>query len=312
MSEPFLFVSHVSEDRAPASELVAELERRDIRCWIAPRDVRPGKPYDDEIAEAIDDCTAMLLLFSEHCNASEYIRREITVAGEARKLIIPYRIEDAQPKRGLRVRLADLHWIDGFVARESAIDALVKATNAGRPRPAGEDGRDAAGAYASVSSSGAAAASVSASPSSEPGPSIESLIAQAERGIASAQFLLGMRYADGKNVPVDEAAAVRWFGKAAEQGDIRSQYRLGEMHEAGRGVAANLEEALRWFRLCAEHGDRFAQHKLGAMHEAGSGIPQSRQLALDWYRQAAGQGHETAQAAVARLTAAGTRAVKPG
>ena len=127
MSQPFLFVSHVTEDRAAATELVTELERRGIGCWVAPRDVRAGKPYDDEIAEAIDGLRGNAAVFSERCNESEYIRREITVAGEARKLIIPFRIEDAQPKRGLRIRLADLHWIDGFIAREQAIDALIRS-----------------------------------------------------------------------------------------------------------------------------------------------------------------------------------------
>jgi hypothetical protein len=82
-SDIFLFVSHVSEDRSAATEIVAELERRGVPCWMAPRNVRPGKPFDDEIAEAIDASRAILLIFSERCNDSEYIRREITVAGEA-------------------------------------------------------------------------------------------------------------------------------------------------------------------------------------------------------------------------------------
>ena len=127
MKDPFLFVSHVSEDRAEAMEIVAALERRNILCWIAPRDVQPGHPFDDEISTAIDGCRAMLLVFSDHCNDSEYIRREVTVAGESQKLVIPFRIENAQPKHGLRVRLADLHWIDGFIAREQAVDVLVQA-----------------------------------------------------------------------------------------------------------------------------------------------------------------------------------------
>lgn len=124
--ELFLFVSHVSEDRSAAIAIVEELERRGVRCWIAPRNVRPGKPFDDEIADAIETSRAMLLIFSEHCNESEYIRREVTVAGESQKVVIPFRIENAQPKHGLRVRLSDLHWIDGFASRERAIDELVK------------------------------------------------------------------------------------------------------------------------------------------------------------------------------------------
>lgn len=50
----FLFVSHVSEDRPAALEIVGELEKRGIRCWIAPRNVRPGHPFDDEIVDAIE------------------------------------------------------------------------------------------------------------------------------------------------------------------------------------------------------------------------------------------------------------------
>ena len=99
-SDLFLFVSHVAEDRAAAMEIVGELERRRVRCWIAPRDVRPGHPFDDEIVDAIEQSRAMLLIFSDRCNDSEYIRREVTVAGESQKVIIPFRNEDAQPRRG--------------------------------------------------------------------------------------------------------------------------------------------------------------------------------------------------------------------
>ena len=140
MSEPFLFVSHVREDRAAAMEIVDELERRGLRCWIAPRDIRPGMPYDDAIADAIDASLALLLIFSEHCNRSEYIRREVTVAGESRKVIIPFRIENVEPKHGLRVRLSDLHWLDGFASKKDAINELIRtfaeAKKAGSSLPA--------------------------------------------------------------------------------------------------------------------------------------------------------------------------------
>jgi TPR repeat protein len=126
-SDLFLFVSHVVEDRGAALEVVDELERRGVSCWIAPRDVQPGRPFDEEIVTAIEGSRAMLLIFSEHCNDNVHIRREVTVAGESRKLIIPFRIEDAPPRRGLRVRLSDLHWIDGFAMRERAIDQVIRS-----------------------------------------------------------------------------------------------------------------------------------------------------------------------------------------
>ena len=56
----------------------------------------------------------------ERCNR-RIIRREVTVAGEP-QADHSFRIENVRPKRGLQVRLADLHWIDAFVARPGAVD----------------------------------------------------------------------------------------------------------------------------------------------------------------------------------------------
>jgi hypothetical protein len=122
----FLFLSHVSEDRDAALQLVEEFEGRGVQCWIAPRNIQPGAPFDEQIADAIERSHSMLLVFSERCNDSDYIRREVTVAGESRKIIIPFRIENVEPKKALRMRLLDLQWVDGFVAREKAIDDLVR------------------------------------------------------------------------------------------------------------------------------------------------------------------------------------------
>ncbi len=107
MPEPFLFVSHVSEDQAAAMQIVEELERRGVPCWISPRDIPARQPRSTtRLPRAIEDQSkALLLIFSERCNASEYIRREVTVAGESHKVVIPFRIENAEPKHGLRVRL---------------------------------------------------------------------------------------------------------------------------------------------------------------------------------------------------------------
>ncbi len=130
-----VFISHVAEDRKAASDIVQKLERRGLECWIAPRNIQPGKPYDDEIVEAIETCRAMLLIFSEGCNGNDYIRRELTLAGEARKLIIPFRIQNAEPRGGLRARLVDLHRIDAFEGQDAAIEELIEALG-GRSLPA--------------------------------------------------------------------------------------------------------------------------------------------------------------------------------
>ena len=43
------FISHAKGDQKRAREIAALLEARGLKCWIAPRDVRPGQSYGDEI-----------------------------------------------------------------------------------------------------------------------------------------------------------------------------------------------------------------------------------------------------------------------
>ena len=42
-----VFLSHSARDRSYADAIRAKLESRGIRCWIAPRDIRPGTTIDN-------------------------------------------------------------------------------------------------------------------------------------------------------------------------------------------------------------------------------------------------------------------------
>jgi hypothetical protein len=125
-----VFISYASEDATAAFEIVAELESRDIPCWIAPRDVRPGRQYRAEIVEAIRKCRAVVLVFSARCNKSEHVGRELTLASDLPKDIIPIRIESAKPEGELEYTLAGKQWIDGFPSRQNAIDEIVRTFQA--------------------------------------------------------------------------------------------------------------------------------------------------------------------------------------
>ena len=128
IDRPYVFISHASENYERALQIVQQIEKRGISCWITPRNLAGGMAYDDEIALAITNSEAVLVIFSNLCNQSDYVRREVTFAGEKKKRIIPFRIEkDAMPEKGLGVRLLDLHWIDGCGAGAHAIDEAVRA-----------------------------------------------------------------------------------------------------------------------------------------------------------------------------------------
>jgi hypothetical protein len=116
----------------------------------------------------------------------------------------------------------------------------------------------------------------------------------AERGDASAQFKLALRYDVGQGVPQDYAEAVKWLRRAADQDFVKAQYNLGCMYDSGQGVSQNHAEAAKWFREAAEHGYVSAQKNLGAKYGRGQGVPQSDVEAYVWSSIAVISGDEGA------------------
>ncbi len=123
----------------------------------------------------------------------------------------------------------------------------------------------------------------------------------AEQGNASAQYNLGVMYANGLGVPKDDREAVKWFRKSTEQGYARAQYNLGVMYDEGRGVPQDDKEAAKWYRKAAERGLARAQNNLGVMYVKGRGVPQDYVFAHKWFNIAGANGAERAAAARDRI-----------
>ncbi|MUK41517.1 hypothetical protein GNP61_08070 [Aliivibrio fischeri] len=107
----------------------------------------------------------------------------------------------------------------------------------------------------------------------------------AGQGNASAQYNLGVMYANGKGVTKDDKQAVNWYRKAAEQGYAFAQYNLGVMYANGKGVTKDDKQAVNWYRKAAEQGYAFAQGTLGVMYENGQGVTKNYKQALEFYKK---------------------------
>lgn len=85
--------------------------------------------------------------------------------------------------------------------------------------------------------------------------SIDQLREMAQKGDAAAQNILGLRYATGEGVKLDESEAVQWFIKAAEQGYLPAQSKLGSIYYSGRGVPQDATRAYFWMVVARLSGD---------------------------------------------------------
>lgn len=121
---PTLFVSHHSSKLPVAEHVERALNAKGIRCWVAPRDVDPGEPFDKAIRKAIADTDAMLLLFCSRSEKSRHVKRELILADQLGKAIIPLRLERIDPGE-LSYHLADSQWIDWLEQRDVVIDRIA-------------------------------------------------------------------------------------------------------------------------------------------------------------------------------------------
>lgn len=109
-----LFISYATEDKTVADAVCAILESRNIRCWIAPRDVRPGTVYSEALINALDSSRLLVLVFSSNSNKSPHVMREMERVVSKGIPIIPFRIEDIEPSKSIEYYIGNTHWLDAL------------------------------------------------------------------------------------------------------------------------------------------------------------------------------------------------------
>jgi WD40 repeat protein len=123
-----VFISHSSKDSDTAQKICALLEKSGISCWIAPRDVRPGGNYDEEIIDGIETSDSVVMLLSENSNVSHHVKRELEIAINSGKTIFPIRIQNVMPGKSLKYYLAGKQWVEAWQPpMEEKIEQVVKA-----------------------------------------------------------------------------------------------------------------------------------------------------------------------------------------
>ena len=109
-----VFVSYSTKNATVADTVCAGLERRGIRCWIAPRDITEGQTWAGAIVRAIDTCKVFVIIVSAASNCSDDVLQEIQNAASAGAPIIPFRIEDITLSDDMRYYLGTRQWLDAL------------------------------------------------------------------------------------------------------------------------------------------------------------------------------------------------------
>lgn len=105
------FISHSSKDGDVAKRLCEYLEKKGKRCFLAPRDIRQGKEYAEEIIRGIEQSDAMVLLMSKDANQSPHVLREVERAVSKSVPVFVFKLEEVELSKSMEYFLMTHQWL---------------------------------------------------------------------------------------------------------------------------------------------------------------------------------------------------------
>jgi adenylate cyclase len=138
-----VFISYSKSDRSHALDLASELRARGFSVWIDQGSIGGAKNWATEIVEAIDACSTFVCLLSPHSLASQNVAKELHLASEKQKNILPVLIEKVTLTSNFEYPLAGLQRVY-YQDRPAIFQALellhgLVATEELPPMPVEED-----------------------------------------------------------------------------------------------------------------------------------------------------------------------------
>jgi tetratricopeptide (TPR) repeat protein len=116
---PDIFVSYASRDRDRVLPIVERLEAAGVKVWIDRDGISGGANYALEIAEAIEQARAMLLMCSAASLSSRNVKQEIALGWRFEKPYLPLLLEPVEIPKGVAYWLEAAQWVEVLEQPES-------------------------------------------------------------------------------------------------------------------------------------------------------------------------------------------------
>jgi len=123
-----VFISYASQDRARILDLVERLRAAGVSVWIDQMGIEGATMWSQEIVAAIRGCKVLILAISNHAAGSENVVKEVALASEGRKRILPVYLEQAEIPESMAYQLAGIQRIEFFKGQEdAALQPVIRA-----------------------------------------------------------------------------------------------------------------------------------------------------------------------------------------
>jgi len=113
-----VFVSYARTDRERVMELVERMRSARIGVWIDEGGIHGASLWGQEIVDAIDASKVMILMISDSSITSDNVVKELSIASEDKKPILPVYLHRSEIPKSMRYQLAGIQHIEFFEGQE--------------------------------------------------------------------------------------------------------------------------------------------------------------------------------------------------
>ncbi len=103
-----IFISYSREDYGQIFPIVEKLREAGLEVWIDQEGIHGAKLWSQEIVSAIEDSVVFILFASEKAFASKNVTKELALASESDKKVLPVFIEQAEIPAAMKYQLAGI------------------------------------------------------------------------------------------------------------------------------------------------------------------------------------------------------------
>lgn len=107
-----IFISYARKDQEQAGLVVKLLQEQGYSVWMDEGNIEAAGLWSEQIVHAIRECRVLVLLVSRNSLASDNVHKEVMLASETRKKILPVYLEPCELTDRFRYQLAGIQHVE--------------------------------------------------------------------------------------------------------------------------------------------------------------------------------------------------------
>ena len=122
-----VFVSYSSQDHTQVSKIIERLRKAGVSVWMDEGGIDAATLWSEAIVEAINDCKVLIMMVSKHSNDSANVVKEVMLASESSKTILPVYLEPADIPTRLKYQLTGIQHSEAHsLTPDELLDELLR------------------------------------------------------------------------------------------------------------------------------------------------------------------------------------------